>query len=48
MHERFLQEGAEEEGRKYKHTSKPGDGIGSYSNAGVAVAGWMLEVAYNK
>lgn len=46
MHERFLQEGSE--GRKFKHTSQPGDGIGSYSNAGVAVAGWMLEVAYNK
>ena len=46
MHERFLQEG--QEGRKFKHTSQPGDGIGSYSNAGVAVAGWMLEVAYNK
>lgn len=48
MHERFLQEGSAAEGRKYRHTSLPGDGIGSYSNAGVAVAGWMLEVAYNK
>ena len=48
MHERFLQEGSASEGRKYRHTSRPGDGIGSYSNAGVAVAGWMLEVAYNK
>ena len=48
MHERFLQESTDTESRKYKHTSKPGDGIGNYSNAGMAVAGWMLEVAYNK
>lgn len=46
MHERFIHEG--QVGNKYKHTSQPGDGIGSYSNAGLAVAAWMLEVAYNK
>lgn len=44
--ERFLVEG--KGGRKYKHTSKPGDGIGTYSNAGYAFAGLMMEVAYNK
>lgn len=43
---RFIHEG--KFGSKYKHTSQPGDGIGSYSNAGFAVAAWMLEVAYNK
>lgn len=46
LNERFLLE--IKEGRKYKHTSKPGDRIGSYSNAGLGVAGWMMEVAYNK
>lgn len=46
MQDRFVREG--QVGNKYKHTSQPGDGIGSYSNAGVAVAAWMLEVAYNK
>lgn len=45
MQERFIHEG--QVGNKYKHTSQPGDGIGSYSNAGLAVAAWMLEVAYN-
>lgn len=46
MQARFIREG--EVGSKYQHTSQPGDGIGSYSNAGVAVAAWMLEIAYNK
>ena len=47
LNERFLLEKTEE-GRKYKHTSQPGDRIGSYSNAGLGVAGWMMEIAYNK
>ena len=46
MQDRFIYEG--KKGHKYQHTSQPGDGIGSYSNAGYAVAAWMLEVAYNK
>jgi CubicO group peptidase (beta-lactamase class C family) len=46
LNERFLQEA--KEGRKYTHTSRPGDRIGSYSNAGVAVACWMMELAYNQ
>lgn len=46
MHERFLYEG--KFGNKFRHTSKPGDHLGSYSNAGYAVAAWMLEIAYNK
>jgi Beta-lactamase len=45
MHARFIREG--EVGNKYKHTCQPGDGIGFYSNAGLAVAAWMIEVAYN-
>jgi hypothetical protein len=46
LHERFLMEGRV--GHKYKHTSQPGDRVGSYSNAGLAVAGWMLERAYEQ
>lgn len=46
MEERLIYEGRE--GNKYKHTNQPGDGIGSYSNAGFAIAAWMLEIAYNK
>lgn len=42
LHERFLQEK-----QKFKHVSKPGEGLGTYSNAGLAVAGWVLEYAYN-
>ncbi len=48
LQERFLQEATREGGRKYAHIVKPGDRIGYYSNAGLAVAGWMMEVAYNK
>lgn len=47
LQDRFLQEPSVKEGRKYVHVSKPGDGIGFYSNAGLAVAGWMMETAYN-
>ena len=45
MDARFRLEG--KAGKKYKHTSQPGDRIGSYSNAGLAVAAWMMERAYN-
>ncbi len=48
LQERFLQESMREGGYKYKHIAKPGDGIGFYSNAGLAVACWMIETAYNK
>lgn len=48
LQERFLQESTSDGGRKYSHVSKPGEGIGFYSNAGLAVAGWMLEAAYNQ
>lgn len=49
MQERFIHEGTIDEGkRKYLHTHRPGDGIGSYSNAGLAVAAWMIETAYAK
>jgi len=47
LQERFLLESSSEEGRKYIHLSSPGNGIGCYSNAGLAVAGWMMEAAYN-
>ncbi len=43
---RFRYEG--QVGKKYKHTSLPGDRMGSYSNAGLAVASWMMEIVYNK
>ncbi len=46
LNQRFFQEA--KEGRKYTHTSRPGDRIGSYSNAGVAIACWMMELAYNQ
>ncbi len=45
LYDRFVQES--KEGRKYKHIVHPGDRIGCYSNAGLAVAGLMLEKAYN-
>jgi hypothetical protein len=45
LYERFTQEA--KEGRKYRHIVHPGDRIGCYSNAGLAVAGLMLEKAYN-
>lgn len=45
LKERFLQEALE--GRKYEHVSEPGENISFYSNAGLAVAGWMMETAYN-
>ena len=45
LYERFTQEA--KEGRKYQHIVRPGDRIGHYSNAGLAVAGLMLEKAYN-
>lgn len=49
MQERFIYEGIVENGtKKYAHTHRPGDGIGSYSNAGLAVAAWMIEKAYTK
>ncbi len=48
LQERFLQESTRESGRKYKHITQPGDGIGFYSNAGLAVACWMMEAAYNR
>jgi CubicO group peptidase (beta-lactamase class C family) len=48
LQERFLQETTRKGGRKYAHIVKPGDGIGFYSNGGLAVAGWMMESAYNK
>ena len=48
LNDRFLQETSVTGGRKYVHVTKPGDDIGFYSNAGLAVAGWLMEVAYNK
>jgi len=53
LQERFLQEAIfietePPESRKYRHVSKPGNQIGYYSNAGVALASWMMEIAYNK
>ena len=36
------------EGRPFTHIAKPGEGIGFYSNAGLAVAGWMMERKYNQ
>ncbi|MBS0656514.1 MAG: serine hydrolase [Verrucomicrobia bacterium] len=49
MQERFIYEGTVDNGnKKYVHTHRPGDGIGSYSNAGLAVAAWMIEAAYAK
>src|SRR5262249_10214583 len=48
LQERFLKEPDEKDGRKYIHLSEPGEGIGFYSNAGLAVAGWIMEAAYNK
>lgn len=49
MQDRFIYEGKVDEGkRKYVHTHRPGDGLGSYSNAGLAVAAWMIETAYAK
>lgn len=45
LSQRFLQEA--QEGRKYRHIVHPGDRVGHYSNAGLAVAGLMLEKAYN-
>lgn len=49
MQERFIYEGTVKNGtKKYVHTHRPGDGIGSYSNAGLAVAAWMIEKAYTE
>ncbi len=48
LQERFLQESTSPQGGQYKHVCQPGDRVGFYSNAGVAVAGWMLESAYNR
>ena len=48
LQERFLQEPHANGGRKYIHMSEPGEGVGFYSNAGLAVAGWVMEAAYNK
>jgi CubicO group peptidase (beta-lactamase class C family) len=45
MQDRFIYESKT---RKYIHTHRPGDGLGSYSNAGLAVAAWMMEKAYAK
>lgn len=47
LQSRFLQETTQEGGRKYRHVCQPGDGIGHYSNCGLAVAAWMMEAAYN-
>lgn len=48
LQERFLQETTRDAGRKYKHIAKPGDGVAFYSNAGLAVACWMIEARYNQ
>lgn len=46
--ERFEKEATIKGGRKFTHITKPGEGIGFYSNAGLAVAGWMMETVYNE